>query len=140
MGTYEHSIPVDVPPRRLFEYLSDVDHLPDYVPRIQEAQTEGTGGRVDVTAEVARAEGEGQEVHGRAWLDVREEGRRLEWGAPAPHDYRGELEVEETASGESRLTVRLHTDREDSDAVDAALIEAVERIRLLAERYGVANP
>jgi len=36
--------------------------------------------------------------------------------------------------------VRLHTERGDRDEIDAGLIETVERIRTLAEEYGVANP
>jgi uncharacterized membrane protein len=139
MGNHEHSIPVNVPAARLFEYLANVDHLPEYMPRIKEAHLVADD-RVDVTAEKPTVDGTGETVEGEAWLKVRKEGRRLEWGSPGPHDYRGELEVDETASGESKLTVRLHTEHGDEDAVDAGLIEAVERIRTLAEHYAVANP
>jgi hypothetical protein len=110
------------------------------MPRIKEAHMVGDADRVDVTAELPPDEGPQRTVRGEAWLEVRDEGRRLEWGSPGPHDYRGELEVEESASGESKLTVRLHTERGDRDEIDAGLIETVERIRTLAEEYGVANP
>jgi carbon monoxide dehydrogenase subunit G len=140
MGTYEQSTPVNVAPQRLYEYLANVDHLPEYMPRIKEAHMVGDADKVDVTAEISPDDGPQRTVQGQAWLEVRDEGRRLEWGAPGPHDYRGELEVEESASGESKLTVRLHTERGDRDEIDAGLIEAVERIRTLAEDYGVANP
>ncbi|MDQ4085856.1 MAG: SRPBCC family protein [Actinomycetota bacterium] len=140
MATYEHSTPVYVAPQRLYEYLADVDHLPEYIPRIKEAHTVDDSDTVDVAAELAPFERSDElTVHSEAWLEVREEGRRLEWGAPG-NEYHGELEVEETSSGESRLTARLHTDLDDSDAVEAGLVEAVQRIRTLAEDYGVANP
>jgi hypothetical protein len=140
MGTYEHSTPVYVAPKRLYEYRANVDHLPEYIPRIKEAHTVDDSDTVDVAAEVQPVErSEGLTVHSEAWLEVRDEGRRLEWGAPG-NEYRGELEVDETSSGESKLTVRLHTEDDDSDAVEASLIEAVQRIRTLAEDYGVANP
>jgi hypothetical protein len=140
MGTYEQSTPVYVAPRRLFEYLANIDHLPEYMPRIKEAHQVDQGEKVEVTAEVDTGDGRERTVEGEAWLRVREEGRRLEWGAPGPHDYHGELEVEETASHESKLVVRLHTEHTEGDAVDAGLIEAVQKIKKLAEDYAVANP
>lgn len=140
MGTYEHSTPVYVAPQRLYEYLANVDHLAEYMPRVRDARRVGGTDVVDVTAETRPGESQEAAVHEQAWLEVREEGRRLEWGVPGPHDYRGELEVEETASGESKLTVRVHAQDGDGDAIEAELIEAVQRIRTLAEDYGVVNP
>lgn len=140
MGTFEQSIPVYVAPKRLFEYLADVDNLPEYMPRITDAHRVEGGEKVDVTAEIDPGDGQERTVEGEAWLRVSERDRRLAWGAPGPHDYAGELEVQETASHESKLVVRLRTERGDADAVDAGLIEAVERIKELAENDAVANP
>jgi uncharacterized protein YndB with AHSA1/START domain len=139
MATYEHSTPVYVSPRRLYEYLADVDHLPEYMPQIKSARRTGDD-TVDVSAEIRDDDGSSTVVQEQARLEVREDGRHLAWRAPGPHDYHGELEVAETDSGESRLTVRLFTDHGDSDAVQAQLVEAVQRIRTLAEDYGVVNP
>jgi uncharacterized membrane protein len=137
MGTYEQSIAVAVPPSRLYAYLSDVDNLPEYMPRITQARAVDDGEAVDVTA---RIEPEGEEprtVHGEAWLRVREEGRSLEWGSQGPNDYHGELEVDAADDG-STLTVRLHTERTEGDQVDAALREVVDQVKALVERDGVA--
>ena len=143
MGTYEQSIAVAVPPSRLYAYLSDVDNLPEYMPRITQAHAVDDGDAVDdgeavdVTARIDPEGEEPQTVHGQAWLRVREEGRSLEWGSQGPNDYHGELEVDAADDG-STLTVRLHTERTEGDQVDAALREVVDQVKELVERDGVA--
>ena len=137
MGTYEQSIAVAVPPSRLYAYLSDVDNLPEYMPRVTQAHAVDDGEAVDVTAKIEPEGEEPQTVHGEAWLRVREEGRSLEWGSQGPNDYHGELEVDAADDG-STLTVRLHTERTEGDQVDAALREVVDQVKTLVERDGVA--
>ena len=137
MGTYEQSIAVAAPPSRLYAYLSDVDNLPEYMPRITQAHAVDDGEAVDVTAKIEPEGEDPQTVHGEAWLRVREEGRSLEWGSQGPNDYHGELEVDAAEDG-STLTVRLHTERTEGDQVDAALREVVDQVKALVERDGVA--
>ena len=137
MGTYEQSIAVAAPPSRLYAYLSDVDNLPEYMPRVTQAHAVDDGEAVDVTATIEPEGEEPQTVHGEAWLRVREEGRSLEWGSQGPNDYHGELEVDAADDG-STLTVRLHTERTEGDQVDAALREVVDQVKTLVERDGVA--
>ena len=137
MGTYEQSIAVAVSPSRLYAYLSDVDNLPEYMPRITQAHAVDDGEAVDVTARIDPEGEEPQTVHGEAWLRVREEGRSLEWGSQGPNDYRGELEVDAGDDGGSTLRVRLHTERTEGDQVDAALREVVDQVKTLVERDGV---
>ena len=136
MGTYEQTIAVAVPPARLYEYLSDVDNLPEYMPRITQAHAVDDGEAVDVTARIDPEGEEPQTVHGEAWLRVREEGRSLEWGSQGPNDYHGELHVDAADDAGSTLTVRLHTERTEGDQVDSALREVVDQVKTLAERDG----
>jgi uncharacterized protein YndB with AHSA1/START domain len=138
MATYEQSITVAVPPSRLYAYLSDVDNLPEYMPRVTQAHAVDDGEAVAVTAEIDPEGGEPQTVHGEAWLRVREEGRSLEWGSQGPNDYSGELEVDPGDGGGSTLTVRLHTERTEGAQVDGALREVVDQVKQLVEREGVA--
>ncbi|GAA0582131.1 SRPBCC family protein [Kribbella sandramycini] len=147
MAHHEAWTTVDVAPNILFEHLSDLDRLPQYLPRLtgihrvapRPAEAQGMEARrplqpvheeVEVTAELA----EGQSVRGEAWIDVIEEQRRLRWGAPGDHDYHGELDVEFVADGTSRLTVRLDTEHAPYAEIDEELGRVLERIKSALER------
>jgi uncharacterized protein YndB with AHSA1/START domain len=136
MGDYDDTITVRVPPRTLFAYLSDVRNLPRYLPRMTEAVPEG-GDRVAVTAHIDPDEGPEQDVHGEAWVHVITAGTTLEWGAPGPHDYHGQLEVGAgQGDDESTLTVRLHTEHVEGDQIRRGLVETLEGIRDAVEQAG----
>ncbi|MER6522743.1 SRPBCC family protein [Streptomyces sp. NPDC001553] len=108
MGDYDTSIIVTVPAATLFSYLTDVRNLPAYMPRLTSAKPHD-GDKVTVTAHMEPPGEPEQDVKSEAWINVLEEGKSLEWGAPGPHDYRGRLHV---AAGDdenhSRLSVELH--------------------------------
>lgn len=134
MGDYERSTTVAVSARELFAYLQDVDNLPRYLPRLTGVRPAGEG-TYTVTAHLeANEHGPARDVEGEAWISVKEEGRTLAWGSAAPHDYRGELDVDpgddETTS---RLTVRLHTERADGPSVEDALDETIDGLKRVAE-------
>jgi hypothetical protein len=139
------------PPNVLFDYLSDVEHLPDYLPWLTDvhrseprpAEAQGMEARrprqpvrqeVEVTAEVAAGGGSDQTAHSEAWIDVVEENRRLRWGAPGGDEYNGELDVDFVADGTSRLTVRLHTTHSTDQAIDDQLRRALAAIKTTIER------
>src|SRR4051812_22449429 len=90
MGDYETSTTIDVASNVLFDYLADVERLPEYLPQLTEVHRTGKsagGERVDVKA-VIHPDGEAErEVEGEAWIDVVEDGKKLRWGAPGPHEY-----------------------------------------------------
>ncbi|MEW1610997.1 MULTISPECIES: SRPBCC family protein [unclassified Streptomyces] len=133
MGDYSSSTTVAVPAERLFSYLSDVENLPAYMPRLTSAHPHG-GDHVTVTAHIDPPDAPEQDVTSEAWMRVDEEGRSLEWGAPGPHDYHGRLHV---TSGDdashSLLTVELHTEDTDGPSVDDGLREALTGIRTAVE-------
>jgi uncharacterized membrane protein len=131
MGTYEQSIAVAAPPSRLYAYLSDVDNLPEYMPRITQAHAVDDGEAVDVTAKIEPEGEEPQTVHGEAWLRVREEGRSLEWGSQGPNDYHGELEVT-GAAGVAWVRVRVFTQRDDPVMIERNLAATLANIARLA--------
>jgi hypothetical protein len=136
MGDYESSITVDVAANVLFDYLADVERLPEYLPQMTEAHRTGKsagGERVDVKA-VIHPDGEAErEVEGEAWIDVAEDGKKLRWGAPGPHEYHGELDVDFVADGTSMLTIRLHTDHTDGPSVEEALRRTLSGIKSSVE-------
>jgi hypothetical protein len=136
MGDYEAPTTVDVASNVLFEYLSDVEHLPDYLPQLTAARPAGEsaeGERVEVEA-VIQPDGEAErKVAGEAWIEVLDDGKKLRWGAPGPHDYHGELDIDFVADGTSMLTVRLHTEHTDGPSVEAALQRTLSGIKSAAE-------
>jgi len=133
MGDYSKSTTVNVAPDRLFDYLSDVQNLPKYMPRLTSA-TPTEGDKVIVTAQIAPEGEPEQTVESEAWMRVRTAGQTLEWGSTGPNDYHGELDVDAgDDAGSSTLTVRLHTNRAEGDDIDHGLVEALAGIKSSVE-------
>jgi hypothetical protein len=146
MAHHEAWTTVDVAPNILFDYLSDLDNLPKYLPRLDDVhrteplprEAQGLEARrpkqavhedVEVTAELPN----GHEVHKDAWIEIVEENRSLRWGAPGEHDYHGELDVDFVADGTSRLTVRLDTEHEPGQEIEKALDDTLAGIKTSLE-------
>jgi uncharacterized membrane protein len=122
VGDYEHSTTVTTDPDALFDYLSDVSNLPDYVPAMKSAEPAG-GDAVRVVAEV-----DGIRREGEAWFTADTRARSIRWGSEGPNDYRGELQVSD-ADGGAEVTVRLHTERVDGPGIRKGLQETLARIK-----------
>ena len=129
MGDYERSTTVDLPVDELFEYLSRVDNLPEYMSRMTEAHSVG-GDEVSVEARIQPDGGAERTVHGEAWFRIDADHRRLEWGSEGPNDYHGELQVTGTGQG-SAVVVRLHTLHDDAEAIEQGLDETLSTIQRL---------
>jgi hypothetical protein len=129
MGDYEASTTVNLPVDDLFEYLSRVDNLPQYMSRMTEAHSVG-GDEVSVEARIDPDNAGERTVHGEAWFRIDAEHRRLEWGSEGQNDYHGELEVNGAGKG-STVVVRLHTLHDDAAAVEEGLDETLTNIRRL---------
>jgi carbon monoxide dehydrogenase subunit G len=119
-------VPADV----LFDYLSDVEHLPEYFPMITSARA--TGGAVQTTAVIEPPGQEKQKVEGEAWFTVADGERRLTWGSEGDNDYHGEISVEPDGDG-SAVTFSLHTEA-DHDGIDDGIDDTLDRIGELSAR------
>lgn len=120
MTEYRHTATIEMPAADLFAYLREPRNLPRYFPQMSRAEPEG-GEAVHVEADV-----HGEHVEGEAWLKVDEANRSLRWGAQGPHDYQGELSIEDAGPAASRLTVTLHSVRDaDDETVQRGLEETV---------------
>ncbi|WP_280632823.1 SRPBCC family protein [Amycolatopsis alba] len=106
---YRHTATIEMSADDLFAYLREPRNLPRYFPQMTQAEP-GGGDAVHVEAEV-----HGEHVEGEAWLKVDEDNRSLRWGAQGPHDYQGELSIEEAGPATSSLTVTLHSVRDADD-------------------------
>lgn len=136
MAEYSATQTVDVDAKRLFAYLSEVDNLPDYFPRITSARrTEGD--QIDVTASVPDGSGETREERGQAWLRVDTADTTLVWGSPGPNNYEGRLDLDPAGDDSCTLTVSITSDRPDVDAdrMQQGVDEAVRGVKEAAERH-----
>jgi hypothetical protein len=123
MPEYEQTGMIMVEPDTLFEYLSDVTHLPDYLPVITEAQQPGPD-QAEVTADI-----HGTEQHAQGWLRVDGLDRRMEWGTP-DSGYHGWLVVDDDDT-EDRSIVTIHVTQSHESDADDDLVEALDNIRQL---------
>lgn len=138
MGDYESSTTVDAPVDDLFEFLSKVENLPRYMDRMTHARSL-PGDAVAVEARVEPGDvgtdgpdGDGaRTVGGEAWFRIDADRRSLSWGSEGPNDYRGELDVVADGVG-SRVTVRIHTERDDAPGIRSGLDGTLAAIRRLA--------
>ena len=129
MADFSGTTTVPTPPDALFDYLSDVGHLPEYFARMTSAAP-GDGEEVRTTARMP----DGQEVQGDAWFRVDASARTLEWGSEGPSSYAGRLEVRPSGDG-SEVEVHLHTTRvEDGDPeVQEGISQTLARIQSKGE-------
>lgn len=127
MGDYEHTTTVDAGPDVLFDYLSDVGNLPHYFSSMRSAEPAG-GDAVHTVADV-----EGTRREGEAWFRVDDQARTISWGAEGSSDYSGALDVSGSGSG-SQVTVRLHTEHVDGEAITAGLQETLATIKRNVEQ------
>ena len=131
MGDYEHTATVAADPDTLFDYLSDVHHLPDYFASMRDAEITGEqvpeGEEVHVVADV-----DGTRREGEAWLSTDDDARTLRWGSEGPNGYHGELEVTPEGDG-SLVAVRLHTERADGPGIRAGLEQTLAAIKTTVE-------
>jgi hypothetical protein len=144
MTEHQSSIVVDLPADLVFAYLSDVENLPEYLPRMTQAHQTGEHD-VEVTAQLpaGRAEGGGsdsdeggdgpKEVGGTATWDVDEQSRQLRWGSEGDKDYGGRIGVEPQGDKACTVTVALRWHHGDPQDVDADLERSVRRIKVVVE-------
>ena len=86
MPDYEQTASVDAEPDDLFDYVADVNNMPEYLPILNEA--DATGEQVVVEADI-----HGATLRAQGWLHVDALERRMEWGAQ-DGPYHGWLQVD----------------------------------------------
>jgi len=125
MPDYEQTGTIMSEPDVLFDYLADIQHLPDFLPVVTEAESEGPEHAV-VTTDI-----NGEEQQAEGWLRVDGLERRMEWGAPMD-GYHGWLQVDPVEDGQGSLVTIHVTQGHESDA-DDDLLEALDNIKRLAD-------
>ena len=125
MPEYEQTGTIAAEPDVLFDYLAEVDHLPLYLPILNDAHPTGPEG-VQVEADI-----HGEILHADGWLHVDALDRRMEWGT-RDGPYNGWLQVEPEDTGPGSV-VTIHVNQDHATDADDDLTEALENIRRLAD-------
>jgi hypothetical protein len=125
MPEYEQTGRISAEPDTLFEYLANVEHLPDYLPVITDAHPAG-----EEIAEVTTDIG-GKQERARGYVRVDSLERRMTWGTPGGR-YHGWLWVRPDET-DLRSLVTIHVSQPHASDADDDLIEALDNIRLLAD-------
>jgi len=107
MQEFEKSKTVNADPDQLFEYVSDLNHLPQYLPTLRRAERVG-GDRIRVEGQAA-----GKPYEETGFFRADRQRRRMEWGSDGESGYSGWLEVNEAGGGSSEVRVHLSFDPRD---------------------------
>ncbi|HYE71836.1 MAG TPA: SRPBCC family protein [Blastocatellia bacterium] len=72
MSTYQHSLRIEANPAQVFDYVSDVRNLPDYLPTVRHAEPQGND-RVEIEGNAS-----GHEYANDGFFKIDKEQRRME--------------------------------------------------------------
>lgn len=101
MADFEQSMTISASADDVFEFVSDLDNLPEYLPTVRKTMPQGEG-RIRIQGE---AEGHAYDSDGH--FNVDNSRKSMKWGSDGERDYHGEL----TVSGKgatSEVRVRIH--------------------------------
>jgi uncharacterized membrane protein len=117
---------VAVPADELFDYLSQVENLPNYFERMTSV-TDNEDGTISVSADLGD-----RVVEAEAWFEVDSAAKTLSWGSEGPNDYNGQLSVTGTGSN-SVVEVTLRTERAGGEEIQEGVEQTVAVIKLIME-------
>jgi hypothetical protein len=125
MRDFEGSAAIATSADRLFNYLADVRHLPDYFPKALSAKT-GDGDQLSIVLDLG-----GEAVELPAWFRADETRRLLQWGVPEA-GYQGWMAITADPVG-CALMVSVQKPVDD-DAIDAEISDTIASIRTIMRR------
>jgi uncharacterized membrane protein len=128
MADFLASTDVAAPADELFDYLSQVDNLPNYFERMTSV-TDNEDGTISVSADLGD-----RVVEAEAWFEVDPDAKTLSWGSEGPNDYAGQLQVTGTGSN-SVVEVTLRTERAGGEEIQEGLEQTVAVIKLVMESH-----
>jgi uncharacterized membrane protein len=102
MTEHERTFTVHVSAEEAFQYLSSVDHLPDFVPylrSLREEEDDHVFGVLDF--------GEGRRGEASGFFRAYPAERRLDWESDGTPGYRGWLRIEPEGADRARITAHI---------------------------------
>ncbi len=143
MQNFEKSKIVNAEPDQVFEFLSDIDNLSQYLPTVRHAEHEEND-RIRIQGEAG-----GHKYDDTGFFRADEDTRRMEWGSDSERGYQGWLTVEESGNNQSEVKVHLsfgqqnhalkEMDQRTGDHVEAineGIENALKSIKNLCEGIG----
>jgi carbon monoxide dehydrogenase subunit G len=105
MKEYEQSRLIQAAPDAVFEFVSDIGNLPDYLPTVRNASM------VDGERIHMQGEANGHPYEDTGFFRIDKAKRRMEWGSDGDNNYGGWLEVKGGQSAAaSEVTVHIKFD------------------------------
>ncbi len=99
---FEQSLTVAAPADGIFDFISDVQNVPQYLPTVQSAQPQ-QGERIRTQGQAGD-----RSYDSDGHFRVDKQARRIEWGSDGENDYRGWLEVQGDSGSQSEVKVHIH--------------------------------
>ena len=99
---FERSITVSAGADSIFEFISDVKNVPQYLPTVKNAQPQ-QGERIRTQGQAGD-----RSYDSDGHFRVDKQSRRLEWGSDGENDYSGWLEVQGSGGSQSEVKVHIH--------------------------------
>ncbi len=126
------TVPYDI--TDTFTFVKDPTNLPDYFPRMTDAEYIGPE-LVHTTAVVdADQDGDDERVESDAWFKVDEDEYTISWGSPGESDYHGSLQLDE-GGDETTLILSLttvHDIPEVQQTLDGSLAAIASRLEAMS--------
>ncbi len=122
MSEYRHTMVIHASADEVFDFVSEVSHMPEYMPTTLQAERQGPD-RVRVKGEVR-----GREYDSDGYLRVDPRSHRMEWGADEGY-YSGNLQVNDLGDHcEVTITLSMRgTTRSGERPPDEAFEDGIER-------------
>lgn len=144
MKEYEHTATIQSSPIQVFDFVSNVNNLPRYLPTVENAMPQGDE-RVRVQGKAG-----GHQYDSDGYYHVDKSRMRMEWGSDGENQYRGWLEVKDSGSGNTatvtahlsfvpRPDTRERLDQQSGDyhrTIQEGLEKALQSIKNLCEGRG----
>lgn len=99
---FEQSIAVAAPVDSVFNFISDVKNVPQYLPTVKSAQPQ-QGERIRTQGQAGD-----RSYDSDGHFRVDKQTHRIEWGSDGENDYNGWLEVQNQGESQSQVTVHIH--------------------------------
>lgn len=132
MSDFERTLTVKADVNAVYQFLSDVNNMPKYLPTLQHAD-KPQGDKVHVTGDV-----HGQHYDSHGYFHADPASHRLEWGSEGDHHYSGWMTLKPgDATGDlTEITMHLHFEKlppmphgDPDDAMLDGMQRALEAIR-----------
>jgi uncharacterized membrane protein len=139
VAEFEQSIVINAPAEDVFNFVSNLNNLPKYLPSLQHAQSSGP----DRLRVQGASDGQGIDAPGFFRVDPAE--YFMEWSAETEHNYSGWLEIQElddTCEITAHISFRpspnsaaqMRQDGHTDEAIESELRSALMSIKELCER------